>query len=337
MPSNASPNDAGVSVMGDQLSSLEVTVGQSITKVSDTSMDGAASRPSEDSERVLDPELWKPHPPTEECPVCFVPLPLDDKESTYCLCCGKSICTACTMETLRAINVINVKRAKEKLPPLANSCSFCRSTRTSTTESQFEERVRKGDDEAAISLALKYRDGDADMNIPKDEAKTLELFHYAADNLGSLAAMSKLGTLYSDGEHGAPKDRMKGRKYLEDAVKMGDVCARNTLACVEAESGNIKLAIRHWKLAAAAGDTVSTENLWKCFYKGALEKAELEETLRAYKEGYDSMSSEERERCKLFEKAKADNDDLLEKILVSYYRGEIKEKELNKALKAHHG
>ena len=49
------------------------------------------------------------------------------------------------------------------------------------------------------------------------------------------------------------------------------------------------------------------------------------------------MSSEERERCKLFEKAKADNDDLLEKILVSYYRGEIKEKELNKALKAHHG
>ena len=338
MSSNSSPKDADVGAMGDQLASLEVTVGQANAKSFDTSADGGAAGPSEEGERALDSELWKPHPPTEDCPVCFVPLPLADKESTYCLCCGKTICTACTVETVRALHVINTKRAEEKLPPLDHACSFCRSTRTSTTESQFEQRIRKGDDEAAYNLALKYRDGDAFNNIPKDEAKSLELFHYAAHDLGNSTAMGELGSMYLHGISGTPQDKAKGRKYLEDAVKMGDVCARCTLACVEAESGNIKLAIRHWKLAAAAGDSVSTENLWKCFYKGALEKDELEETLRAYKEGCDSMSSTERERWKFYEKAKKEgNDIVLINLLISYYDGEIKAKELNIALKAHHG
>ena len=68
--------------------------------------------------------------------------------------------------------------------------------------------------------------------------------------------------------------------------------------------------------------------------KGALEKTELEETLRAHQEACDSMNSEERERHTMLEKAVADNNDALEKVLRSYYNGDIKAKELNLALKA---
>jgi len=80
MSSNAPSKDADVSTMDDRLASLEVTFteGQANIRSTDTSVDDAArpsedgaSRPSEDGELVLDPKLWKPHPPTEECPVCF--------------------------------------------------------------------------------------------------------------------------------------------------------------------------------------------------------------------------------------------------------------------------
>ena len=334
---NQSPADAKISAAAVQLASLKVTEGQANAKrSSDTSADGASAS-SEDGRRVLDPELWKPHPPTEDCPVCFVPLPLSEGEHTYWVCCGKIICFACMAETMRATKVINAKRAKKKLPPLdLGTCSFCR-TASKYSASEFEYRIRKGDGIAACSLAGLYRNGDARSNIPKDEDKSSELLHHAANGLGYSAAMAELGRMYSDGVDGVVKDETKGRKYLGDAVKMGEVDARKTLACFEAEGGNVKLAIRHWKLAAAAGDEPSTKELWKCFCKGALEKAELEETLRAHKEACDSMNSEERKRYALLKKAEADEDDLLENILMSYYRGEIKAKELNIVLEARQG
>jgi hypothetical protein len=42
-----------------------------------------------------DPELWKPPSPTEECPVCLVPLPLKPDKAMYWACCGKRLCMAC--------------------------------------------------------------------------------------------------------------------------------------------------------------------------------------------------------------------------------------------------
>ena len=243
---------------------------------------------------VGDPELWKPHPPTEECPICFVPLPLADDGKTYWACCGNIICSACIAETARAERVINAKRAKKKQSPLAHTCPFCR-TEPKFSESNYEKRMRNGDGQAAFTLAYEYREGNAQMNIPKDFGKSLELLHHAADDLGFPVAIKELGHMYYDGVNGIPKDKVKGRKYLEDAVTMGDVKARFFLGFIEAQNDNIDLAIRHWKLAAAAGDELSMKNLWQCFHQGTLEKAELVEALRAHKEACDAMNSVERE------------------------------------------
>ena len=333
MSSNTSPNGADVSAVDDQLASLQVSEGHANAKGSDTSADGSgAARPSENSERVLDPELWKPHPPTEDCPVCFVPLPLD--QASFLVCCGKIICSACTIETVRAENAINIKRAKKKQSPLDHSCPFCR-TALDESKCQFEERVRKGDAEAAYSLAFKYRDGDARKNIPKDEARYLELLHHAVDDLGHLMAMAELGQFYFYGEARVTKDKARGRMYLEDAVKMGNVRARYILGCIEDKEENIDLAILHWKVAAAAGEKHSMKVLWKCFSKGALEKADLEETLRAHKEACDTMNSEERERYALWTKAKAENDERLTIFYQGYYSRYLNAKELKVALIAY--
>ena len=339
MSSDTSPNDAKVSAAAVQLASLEVTDGKPNAKKSDTSTDGdgaapPSEAPPEEDERVLDPDLWRPHPPMQECPVCCVPLPLASGSTTYWVCCGKTICTGCSIETMRAENVINAKRAKKKQPPLDHACSFCRVTK-GENKSAYEKRIRMGDVKATYNLALKYQDGDASINIPKDEAKYLELLHHAADELGYSTAMMELGRAYSAGQQGVTKDVKKGRKYSEDAVKLGNVHGRCILGMIEAEEGNIDLAIRHWKVAAAAGDGRSVRCLWAWFFKGKLEKAELEVALRDYKEACDATNSEERERWKLFEKIReAGNDVSLERLLGSYYLGEINAKQLKAEMKA---
>ena len=164
----------------------------------------------------------------------------------------------------------------------------------------------------------------------------MELLHHAADDLGYSTAMMEVERVYATGQHGATRDVDKGRKYSEVAVKLGNVHARLPLGMLEAEEGNIDLAIRHWKVAASAGDERSVKKLWAFFYRKALEKAELEVTLRAHKEACDVVNSEERERWKLFEKAReAGNGVSLEQLLGSYYLGEINAKQLKAEMKVH--
>jgi TPR repeat protein len=130
-------------------------------------------------------------------------------------------------------------------------------------------------------------------------------------------------------------DEEKGRKYLEDAIKMGNVRARFDLGTIETKANNMDHAIRHFTLAAAAGHENSVKVLWGCFHQKVLEKAELVKTLRAHKEACDSMNSEERERCKLHEKAREAGDNMLLELLKLYYEGDINVKQLNEALKVH--
>jgi len=337
MPSNTSRNNDKSPAAADQLASLEVTDGQANAKSFDSSSDGPARPSEEEDAHVLEPELWRPHPPTTECPVCFVPLPLEEGDSVYLVCCGKSVCLACTMENLRATKVINAKRKKKKQPPLDHACPFCRTIpNKKNLKEQFKERIRKGDRQAACSLAFIYRDGDDFMNIPKNEAKSLKLLHHAADDFGFPLAMAQLGVFYFHGVHGARKDEVKGQNYLENAVKMGNVFARFHLGRIEKEEGNIDLAIRHLKLAAAAGEEKAVKMLWEYFYKGALEKAELEVTLRAYQEACDTMNSVERERRKLLDATvESEYDIALFVLLNAYYDGLISAKQLKEAMKKH--
>jgi TPR repeat protein len=282
-----------------------------------------------------DPELFKPHPPTEECPVCLVPVPLGYSKATYWPCCGLAVCNACTAEADRALKITNRKRHAKELPPMEKSCAFCR-VPVDTTESEsikrYEERVEKGDTRAMMNLWKMYRDGQE--GLARDEAKALELLHRAAD-LGSPHALVNLGWDFLFGELGLTKDVVKGRAYMEDAAKKGNVISRFILGSIAENQRQNNLAIRHYKLAAAAGDKGATKSLWDYFSSDKLTKAALEETLRAHHAACDEMNSVERERYEAWQEAKAGNDDTLKQFYEDYYEGLITAKELNMALKAH--
>src|SRR6056300_409743 len=48
-----------------------------------------------------DEELFKEHPPTDDCPICFLPLPLDGGQTTFKSCCGKTICIGCIVSMVK--------------------------------------------------------------------------------------------------------------------------------------------------------------------------------------------------------------------------------------------
>ena len=97
-----SDGDEAVSAAAEQLAELKVDHEDNVN----------SDAPNIEKEKT--PELWKPHPPTEDCPVCFVPLPLELTAKAYFSCCGKMICRACVLESDRALKVRNEKRSKKE-------------------------------------------------------------------------------------------------------------------------------------------------------------------------------------------------------------------------------
>jgi len=121
---------------------------------------------------------------------------------------------------------------------------------------------------------------------------------------------------------------------MEDAAKKGSVQARYNLGLLEEDYQQHDLAIRHFKLAAAAGHEKSMKCLWK-YFPSKLDKAKLEETLRAHKLACDEMDSEERQRWVAHQEALAGDDKHLKLIYSCYYDGLMTAKELKELLKVH--
>ena len=48
-----------------------------------------------------DEELFKEHPPRDDCPICFLPLPFGERQATFSPCCGKVICCGCIVAMIK--------------------------------------------------------------------------------------------------------------------------------------------------------------------------------------------------------------------------------------------
>lgn len=308
-----------------------VVMADSVDDLALLKLDGSEHSDGSDKE---DQSLWMPLPPREDCPVCFVPLPLENELCEYRSCCGKFICTTCVWEGVRAHRLINLRRARKELPELEDTCIFCRTPRPKSGETDtklIEERMKRGDPTAMFRLACFYLDGDICNGIQKNEEKASKLFHQASD-LGSVQALSLLGTLYFDGTF-PTDDPEKGAHFAAEAAKKGDVVSRFNLYVNELRKGNTDLAIRHLSLAARAGHEKAMKEMWKYFYKGVISKDRLEKTLREYQNSCKEMKSDDRERFMKWKEAEEGDDIVLQNLYLFYYAGKIKAKELSDALK----
>jgi hypothetical protein len=75
----------------------------------------------------------------------------------------------------------------------------------------------------------------------------------------------------------------------------GDEVARINLGVMEAQSGNMERAVKHWNIAASAGGYKAMHNLISCFKKGAVSRESIDSTLAAYNSSCAGMRSEARD------------------------------------------
>ena len=154
-------------------------------------------------------------------------------------------------------------------------CPYCNSDRDIITDEEqvkgIRKRVEANDPALTLILAQHYRHGDS--GLQQDRAKAMELYTKAAE-LGSTHAHFFLGQMYVEGGN------VKKAKFHYEATAMaGCEVTRYELGCLEGTrnnklgamaftSDNVKRAIKHWTIAASAGEYRAMNTLIDLFKKG---------------------------------------------------------------------
>ncbi len=213
-----------------------------------------------------------------DCPICFLPMPIDQRKSLFWSCCSKLICRGCQYSMSNG----------------GRNCPFCREPKPSKAESEKRLKKRvKANDPAALCLlgGNYYKEGNHD--------DAFKYFSKAA-KLGDLDAHYRSGFMYMDGG-GVEKDVEKAVHHFEKAAIGGHPWARHELACYEEVNGNMVRSVKHLIIAANLGDEDSMKALWDMFKEGHIRKNDLEATLRTHKAAVDATKSPQREAAEVLD------------------------------------
>ena len=214
-----------------------------------------------------------------DCPICTLPLSLDQLKSTMMACCSKVICLGCWYA--------NRNRQIEQRREL--SCPFCREPIPENDEEYETRRMKRA--EANDPIAMSYEG--IQQNNEGNYRSAFEYLTKAAE-LGESCAHYHLACLYHGGE-GVEKDKGKEVFHWEKAAIAGHPVARHNLGVHEWNSRNIERAVKHWIIAATQGDDDSIKKLMEGFKKGYVEKEELAVALRAHHAAVDATKSPQME------------------------------------------
>eukprot|EP00956_Cyclotella_meneghiniana_P016414 scaffold25913_cov23-Cyclotella_meneghiniana.AAC.5 len=229
---------------------------------------------------IFDKKLLQQPPAREDCPICMLMLPLNNKESTHMACCGKIICDGCRWLLPREY------------------CPFCNTALPDNSRESNRRilvRIEKYNDmEAMHQLGCYYFRGT--NGFPVDFGKAVELFQ-CASKLGSNKAHYSLGVAYEFGK-GVMMDKKKSTYHYKLAAMMGNVDARHDLGHDELETGKIDRAMQHFMISAKCGYDDSLEMVKTGFIKRIVTKEEFEKTLREHQASKDEMKSDQRDRAK---------------------------------------
>ena len=219
----------------------------------------------------------------EDCPICLLPRSGETGTELLQACCGKVICGGC-------IYAMKMNSGVKDL------CPFCR-TKGLTSKERIE-RLKKhadsGNADACYLFGCYYLGGEEGM--PQDFQKANELLLKAGE-LGCATAYYNLGLSHDLG-NGVERNEKKAKQYWELAAMMGHTKARHNLACLEGAAGNVHRAMKHFMIAARAGETVSLDMVKEGFMEGDVTKDEYANTLRTYQKIRGEMKSDdEREKA----------------------------------------
>ncbi len=223
-----------------------------------------------------------------ECPICCLPLSIDESKSTIMPCCCKIICNGCQYANKR----------REDEAGLENRCAFCREPLAKSKEAQKKnmmERVKKNDPDAMRFMGRNC--------IDKRDYETAFEYLTKAAELGNAGAHHYLSTMYFNGE-GVEKDMEKAVHHWEEAAIGGHPFARHNLGIYEANNGRFERAAKHFIINANLEFNDSLKLIKKLYAEGHASKEEYATALRGYQAAVEATKSTEREKAEPYYKDK---------------------------------
>eukprot|EP00986_Skeletonema_menzelii_P004549 scaffold1561_cov129-Skeletonema_menzelii.AAC.2 len=235
-----------------------------------------------------------------DCPICFLPLPLDKQGDTDTMkytmqtCCSKVVCDGC----------IHANNLREKEARLTPKCPFCRKLAPSTEEEidqNLKKRVEVNDPDALDTAAMNHFQSG-------DYATAIEYWGKAAE-LGNIESNYHLSTVYHEG-FGVDRDMKKYIYHSEQAAIGGHDTARYNLGVWElweCQKGNIDRAVKHFIISSNLGCNKSIKALKKCYAQGKVSKEDFAAALRAHQAAVDATKSPQRDEAEAFRVMYPDN------------------------------
>eukprot|EP00979_Chaetoceros_neogracilis_P003160 scaffold537_cov223-Chaetoceros_neogracile.AAC.2 len=234
---------------------------------------------------LFDEKLFKQPPPNEDCPICYLRLPIEEDQSRYQSCCGKMMCGGCICAHSAA--AADAERFK---------CVFCRTEASLSDEEEIErieKRVEANDALAMYNLGTCYQFGT--MGLRQDHAKALELYRTSA-KLENHFAHFNLSLFYRKGDI-VEKDARKATYHLQLGAMAGNAHARHNLGWNEGNAGNMDRAFKHLMISANDGHASSMKSVQEGYKNGFVTKDDFAKTIRAYGNSIVEMKSDDRDRA----------------------------------------
>jgi Flp pilus assembly protein TadD len=219
-----------------------------------------------------------------ECPICFLPMPIDPEKSVYMSCCSKLSCKGC--------HCANGKSELEQ--GLEHRCAFCREPMPKLQE-EFDKRVMK---RVKKNCPVAMNEMGKEHYHEGDYETAIEYYKKAAE-LGVADAHYNLSSMYEDGL-GVEKDEEKEVYHLEQAAIAGHPRARDNLGIEEWNNGRYERARKHFIIAANLGWHNSLKCLRKLYADGLASKEDYANALRAYQAAEEATKSSERELAEAY-------------------------------------
>jgi len=210
--------------------------------------------------------VFSPLEEKEDCPICFLPIPIGERRATYYSCCGKMMCNGCAF---------NFTKATKKE---TRACPFCRGCRATECSEKMEierlqRRAERNDASTISKLVTALHGGENGTQMDPFEADLLIL---RAAEAGNTTSISSLGQMCFN----------RGNEWHHSAVqittiaaKLRSVSAHNILGNDYLDRDCIEEGVKHFVYAVQGGHKKSLHDL---------------KTLR--KERPDFLSGEELER-----------------------------------------
>eukprot|EP00956_Cyclotella_meneghiniana_P004045 scaffold4911_cov47-Cyclotella_meneghiniana.AAC.3 len=246
---------------------------------------------------ISDEELFKVPSLSEgddDCPICCIPLDLDEESRIFKECCGKIICIGCA----HRMTTNNCGRMQD------HPCPFCR-TPYCKNDHEYLQRVEKLMNEnntnidskrvALFEMGYYYREGK--HGVLQSYSRSIEYMIRSAQ-LGYADANHNLGCAYHHGD-GVKKDQKMVVYYWSLAAIQGSSKARHSLASyVFNVDKDIKRAMKHYRIAAEQGNPDSMATITSGVLRGYVTKAEYDEILTIHNQVLESKKSDQRDRAR---------------------------------------